>query len=112
MAVAEDIDDISVNWDEGGNVVVEQLDKVILSRGGWATILFKFREQNTRTGVWSKTKFTIRRYQKKQGVFRQQSKFNISSIAQAKALCAALTHWVEEAEAAGEQDDGSGGGED
>ena len=79
MALAEDIDDISVNWDEGGNVVVEQLDKVILSRGGWATILFKFREQNTRTGVWSKTKFTIRRYQKKQGVFRQQSKFNISS---------------------------------
>jgi hypothetical protein len=109
--MAEDIDELSVSWDEGGTVVVEQLDKVILSRGGWATILFKYREQNTRSGVWSKTKFTIRRYQKKQGVFRQQSKFNISSIAQAKSLSAALTNWVDEAETAGETDDG-GGGED
>lgn len=106
--MAEDIDELSVSWDEGGTVVVEQLDKVILSRGGWATILFKYREQNTRTGAWSKTKFTIRRYQKKQGVFRQQSKFNISSIAQAKSLCAALENWVNEAEEAGESDDGSG----
>ncbi|HRE90334.1 MAG TPA: hypothetical protein PK095_14475 [Myxococcota bacterium] len=109
--MAEDIDELSVSWDEGGTVVVEQLDKVILSRGGWATILFKYREQNTRTGAWSKTKFTIRRYQKKQGVFRQQSKFNISSIAQARSLCAALENWVNEAEAAGEGGD-DGGGED
>lgn len=100
--MAEDIDDLSVSWDEGGTVVVEELDKQILSRGAWATILFKYREQNTRSGTWSKTKFTIRRYQKKQGVYRQQSKFNISSIAQAKGLAAALNHWVEAAEAAGE----------
>jgi hypothetical protein len=110
--MAEDIDELSVNWDEGGTVVVEQLDKVVLSRGGWATILFKYREQNVRTGVWSKTKFTIRRYQKRQGVFRQQSKFNISSMAQAKSLCDALMSWVNEAEAAGESDDGGGGSEE
>ncbi len=110
--MAEDIDELSVNWDEGGTVVVEQLDKVILSRGGWATILFKYREQNKRTEVWSKTKFTIRRYQKKQGVFRQQSKFNISSIAQAQSLCAALMNWVSEAEQAGESAGSDDGGED
>jgi hypothetical protein len=110
--MAEDIDDLSVNWDEGGTVVVEQLDKVILSRGGWATILFKYREQNKRTEVWSKTKFTIRRYQKKSGVFRQQSKFDISSIAQAKSLCAALENWVKEAEEQGETSSDDGGGED
>jgi len=110
--MAEDIDDLSVNWDEGGTVVVEQLDKVILSRGGWATILFKYREQNKRTEVWSKTKFTIRRYQKKNGVFRQQSKFNISSIAQAKSLCAALENWVKEAEEQGETSSDDGGGDE
>ena len=110
--MAEDIDELSVNWDEGGTVVVEQLDKVILSRGGWATILFKYREQNKHTEVWSKTKFTIRRYQKKQGVFRQQSKFNISSIAQAQSLCAALMNWVSEAEQSGESAGSDDGGED
>jgi len=110
--MAEDIDELSVNWDEGGTVTVEQLDKVILSRGGWVTILFKYREQNTRTGAWSKVKFTIRRYQKKSGVFRQQSKFNISSIAQAKSLCAALDNWVREAEEGGDVGGDDGGGDE
>jgi len=104
--MAEDIDELSVNWDEGGKVVVEQLDKVILSRGSWATILFKFREQNQRTGAWTLPKFTLRRYQKRNGQFRQQSKFNISSVAQAKAIVAALGNLVETAEASGEVDEG------
>ncbi len=106
--MAEDIDELSVNWDEGGKVTVEQLDKVILSRGSWATILFKFREQNQRTGTWTAPKFTLRRYQKRNGTFKQQSKFNISSIAQAKSIVAALGNWVTEAEASGQVDDGGG----
>lgn len=106
--MAEDIDELSVNWDEGGTVVVEQLDKVILSRGSWVTILYKYREQNQKTQVWTQAKFTLRRYQKKQGQYRQQSKFNISSIAQAKSIVGALDNWVKEAEAAGVSDDGGG----
>jgi hypothetical protein len=108
--MASDIDEITVNWEEGGEATVEQLDKVVLTRGSWTTILFKFREKNPKSGEWGKPKFTIRRYQKRSGVFRQQSKFNISSFAQAKSICAALGQWIDEAEAAGETDDG--GGED
>ena len=106
--MAEDIDELSVNWDEGGTVTVEQLDKQILSRGSWVTILFKYREQNQRTQQWTPPKFTLRRYQKRNGVYRQQSKFNISSLAQAKSIVAALDHWVKESEAAGFGDEGGG----
>ncbi|MCC6625140.1 MAG: hypothetical protein IT385_28090 [Deltaproteobacteria bacterium] len=106
--MAEDIDDLSVNWDEGGTVTVEQLDKQILSRGSWVTILFKYREQNQKTQVWTPPKFTLRRYQKRNGVYRQQSKFNISSFAQAKAIVTALDHWIKESEAAGVSDDAGG----
>jgi len=109
--MAEEIDDLSVNWDEGGTVTVEQLDKTILSRGSWVTILFKYREQNQKTQAWTAPKFTLRRYQKRNGVYRQQSKFNISSFAQAKSIVGALQNWITEAEAAGVGDDGGGGEE-
>jgi hypothetical protein len=39
-------------------------------------------------------KYTIRRYQKRGGEYRQQSKFNISSRAQAQALVEALQGWL------------------
>jgi hypothetical protein len=91
--MAETIDDITCTWEENGTVTTEELDKVILSRGGWVTILFKYREL-AKSGEWGKPKFTLRRYQKRSGQFRQQSKFNISSIAQARAIVDALQGWI------------------
>ena len=41
-------------------------------------------------------KYSIRRYQKRNGEYRQQSRFNISSPDQAKAIVAALTRWTQE----------------
>ena len=41
-------------------------------------------------------KYTIRRYQKRNGVYMQKSKFNISSKDQAKSIIAALQNWIED----------------
>ena len=41
-------------------------------------------------------KFTIRRYQKRNGEYQQKSKFNISSPDQAQQLIAALNRWLTE----------------
>lgn len=103
--MAENIDDITCTWEENGQLNVEQLDKLILSRGSWVTILFKYREAK-RDGSWSPPKFSLRRYQKRSGVFRQQSKFNISSVAQARALIDGLSAWVAGASDDGEDDEG------
>lgn len=94
--MVENIDDITVTYEEDGQVVVEELDKVILTRGGWTTILFKLRQWEARKEEFGKPKFSLRRYQKSGGVFRQRSKFDISSEDQARQIVEALSKWVDE----------------
>jgi hypothetical protein len=96
--MTDKLDDLTVAYTEGGIETVQELDKAILSRGGWTTILFRYREWEPAKGAYGPDKYSIRRYQKRGGEFRQQSKFNISSRAQAQALIAALQRWLDEPE--------------
>lgn len=90
------IDDLSVQYEEDGHVLVEELDKRILSKGSWSTVMFRFREWDRRKEEMGPVKYTIRRYQKRDGLFRQKSKFNISSVKQATAIVEALNGWLAE----------------
>jgi hypothetical protein len=90
----ENAEDLTVEYEEDGRVVIEQLDKVILSKGAWATILFKYRDWDRRKEEMGPVKYTIRRYQKRNGAFRQQAKFNISSVKQGRGLVDALSQWL------------------
>jgi len=92
----EHVDDLTVQYEDGGEVVIEELDKVVLSKGSWATLLFKYRQWDNRKNEMSAVKYTIRRYQKRNGQYRQQAKFNISSAKQAQGLVEALTTWIGE----------------
>lgn len=96
--MTDKLDDLTVAYTEGGIETVQELDKAILSRGGWTTILFRYREWEPAKGAYGADKYSIRRYQKRGGEFRQQSKFNISSPAQAQALIAALQRWLDKPE--------------
>lgn len=90
-------DDISVEYEENGQILVKQLDKAILSKGAWTTILFRYQELVPETGDYGPDKYTIRRYKKSGGEYRQQSKFNISSVKQAQEIVNALSAWLQEA---------------
>jgi hypothetical protein len=85
-----------VGYSENGIEIVQELDKVILSKGAWSTVLFRYREWDRAKEDYGPEKYSIRRYQKRSGEFRQQSKFNISSKAQAQALIGALQKWIDE----------------
>ncbi len=51
MASAATIEEISVSWqDETGRETVKELDRVILSRGAWTTILFKYQDWDAKKG--------------------------------------------------------------
>jgi hypothetical protein len=76
--VASDIDDLSVNYEEEGEVVVEELDKLVLHRGSWTTVLFLYRERDRTSGQFGPPKAGLRRYQKYQGVFRKRDAINLS----------------------------------
>lgn len=92
--MAENIEDITVNYEEEGILVVKEMDKEILSKGSWTTILFRYRDYDKNTQEYGPDKFTIRRYQKRNGQYQAKSKFNISSIAQAEKIVEVLSQWI------------------
>ena len=91
--MAETIDEISINYEEDNRLVVKEIDKEILSRGAWTTIMFLYREMNRQTEEYDPEKVSIRRYRKIGGLFRQQSKFNISNAKQAGKISEVLDRW-------------------
>jgi hypothetical protein len=92
--MAERIEDLTVSYTEDGIDTTKEIDKVVLSKGSWTTILFRYRDWDRVKEEYGPDKYTIRRYQKRGGEYRQQSKFNISSRAQAQALVDALQGWL------------------
>ena len=92
--MASDVNDITIDYEEDGILLVKELDKEILSKGAWATIIFRFQQWDKNKEEYAKEQFTIRRYRKMSGNFSQQSKFNISSADQAKKIIDALQKWV------------------
>ena len=92
--MASDVDQITINYEEDGVFVVKELDKVILSKGAWATIIFRYQQWEAAKNAYSPDRFTIRRYRKVKDNYMQQSKFNISSVDQAQKIVDALTGWI------------------
>lgn len=100
----EDVEDITINYEEDGVQVVEELDKEIITRGAWATVLFRYRQWERSRDGYGPERYTIRRYRRINGEYRQQAKFNISSVEQARKIVQVLERWIAEA--------GEGEGED
>ena len=90
----ETIDDLSVSYFEDGIETVKQLDKVVLSKGAWSTVIFRYQDWDAKNEKYGADKYTIRRYQKKNGEYKQRSKFNISSADQATKIIEALQVWI------------------
>lgn len=92
--MAEKVDDITINYTEDGVLVVKELDKEVLTKGAWSTIIFRYQDWNRSKEEYGPDKYTIRRYQKRNGEYMQKSKFNISSKDQAEKVIAALEKWI------------------
>ena len=87
-------EELTVRYEEDGIETVKELDKVILTKGAWTTIIFRCQDWNRRKEEYGPEKYTIRRYQKRDGNYIPKSKFNISSKDQARAVVAALQGWI------------------
>ncbi len=94
--MAEHIDDITIKYEEDGIEIVKELDKKILSKGAWTTILFRYQDWSRGKEEYGPEKYTIRRYRKMHGSYRPQSKFNISSPRQAKKIIETLSSWIDD----------------
>lgn len=94
--MSDDLHALTVNYEENGTLIVKELDKEILSKGAWTTILFRYQDLDRTTGEYSPEKYTIRRYQKQKGQYLPKSRFNISSKAQAQKIVEILGRWLAE----------------
>jgi hypothetical protein len=94
--MAETVDDLTIAYEDGGIETVKELDKKVLTKGAWATIMYRYQDWNRSKEEYSADKYTIRRYQKRDGEYKPKSKFNISSTKQAKEIIATLQEWVVE----------------
>ena len=90
------VDELTADYEENGILKIKETGKVVLSKGVWATILFRYQELDTETDTYGPQKYVVRRYKKWGGEYKQQSKFSISSDDQARRIVAALTEWLEE----------------
>jgi len=92
--MAETVDELTVNYEEDGIETVKELDKEVLTKGAWSTIIFRYQDWNRSKEEYGPDKYSIRRYQKRNGQYQQKSKFNISSKDQAEKIIAALEKWI------------------
>jgi hypothetical protein len=94
--MSSEIDDLTVQYEEDGLVTVKELDKKVLTKGAWSTIIYRYQDWDRKKEEYGKDKYTIRRYQKRNGEYNQKSKFNISSKDQARSIIEALEEWIKE----------------
>ncbi len=89
------IDGLTIAFSENDVETTKELDKHVLSKGAWTTILFRYQEWDNKKQEYGATKYSIRRYQKRNDQYWQKSKFNISSEDQAKKIIEVLSDWLE-----------------
>ncbi|MBI9112931.1 hypothetical protein [Maridesulfovibrio ferrireducens] len=92
------IEELTIQYEEDGQIVVKELAKEVLTKGAWTTILFRYQQLDRKTEEFGKDMYTIRRFRKMNGEYRPQSKFNISSPAQARKIIDTLGEWLKEVE--------------
>ena len=89
-----DVEDLTIEYKEGETILLKVLDKKILTKGAWSTIMYRYQDWDNKKEAYGPDKFSIRRYQKRNGEYVQKSKFNISSRDQAEKIISALQDWI------------------
>jgi hypothetical protein len=92
--MASTVDELTIAYSEDGIETVKEIDKVVLTKGAWATLMFKFQAWDNKKQAYGASKYAIRRYQKRNGEYMKKSNFNISSDDQAQKIIEALSAWM------------------
>lgn len=92
--MSEAIDELTISYSEEGIETTKELGKYVLSKGAWTTIIFRYQDWDNAKKAYGPTKYSIRRYQKRDSQYWLKSKFNISSSNQAQKIVEILTEWL------------------
>lgn len=110
--MAETLDELTYNYEDEGVLVRKEIDKVVLTKGSWATVMFLYQELDRASGTFRAPKMAIVRFKKFKGSYRKQSSFNVSSEKQARQITEVFEKWYPKMTAAAEGGGGAGGEEE
>ena len=91
--MAETLDELTYDYEDEGVLVRKQLDKVVLTKGAWSTLMFLYQELDKTAGTFRAPKIAIVRFKKFKGSYRKQSSFNVSSEKQARQITEVFERW-------------------
>jgi hypothetical protein len=91
--LAETLEELSYDYEEDGRLVRKELQREVLSRGAWATMMFLYQELDRQTEQYRDPKIAIVRFKKWSGSYRKQSSFNISNEKQARQIVEVIERW-------------------
>jgi len=91
--MAETLDELTYDYEDEGVLVRKQLDKIVLTKGSWATLMFLYQELDKASGTFRAPKIAIVRFKKFKGAYRKQSSFNVSSEKQARQITSVFEQW-------------------
>ncbi len=115
--MAETLEELTYDYEDEGTLVRKELDRAVLTKGSWATIMFLFQELDRAKGKFRPPKMAIVRFKKSKGSYRKQSSFNISNEKQARQIAEVFERWYPKiaevaAAAGGEEADAGDDGAD
>lgn len=93
--MSETVESLTIAFTEDGIETTKELGKHVLSKGAWTTILYRYQDYEKAKKAYGPVKYSIRRYQKRNNQYWQKSKFNISSVDQARKIIEVLGDWLE-----------------
>lgn len=96
MEAPKSVEELSINFTLEGQLVTKELDKEILSKGAWSTVMYLYQDLNKKTGEYGPPKVRVQRYRKRKGAYNTENKFNISSAAQAEKMVGILQKWLKD----------------
>ena len=89
----ESLDELTYDYEDEGVLVRKQIDRAVLTKGSWATVMFLFQELDRAKAKFRPPKMAIVRFKKSKGSYRKQSSFNISNEKQARQITEVLEGW-------------------
>ena len=91
--MAETLEELTYDYEDEGTLVRKEIDRAVLTKGSWATVMFLFQELDRAKGKFRPPKMAIVRFKKSKGSYRKQSSFNISNEKQARQIVEVFERW-------------------
>ena len=75
---SKNIPEFTMDYSEDGKLLVKTEETTVINKGAWSTVAFKYAELNKESNTYNPSKYSLRRFQKKDGKQNIKSKFNIT----------------------------------